>query len=367
MPLPVVGTYHVATFPGWESIVEPQCARMHRSGILAQTERVIVGIVGAIEPARSTIRALLGEKARIHLGGPIENYEFGTLQRLHDDAQNQDFHCWYIHTKGASRPSAERTNWRMRMESIVLDDHLFCRKILGEYDACGPFWRLIGFDQPRPHFSGNFWWANSCYLRSLPSPAHLDTKNRYEAEFWIGRNPAIKVFDCPVPSDPFGKPSAWVGCESVYQRLCEIGDQTAVKCIVDIGVDFGYSTFTFAKDFPSAEVFGISEFDLHGDSESWVLAHLNQFPNLRIIRDVSPTVSLGFSKPIDILHIDGDHAFNSVRSDFDSWSQWVRPGGRVLFHDIEAFASVRSFFDALPGRKKEIKEHHGLGCWFKEA
>lgn len=367
MAPPIIGAYHVATFPGWEPIVAAQCARLIQSGLLARTEYVLVGIVGEFEPARSTIERLLGEKARIYPGGPVSNYEFGTLQLLHSAATEADCYCWYIHTKGVSDLCPNRASWRRRMESVVLDNHAACYELLNEHDACGPFWLMIGFDRPNPHFSGNFWWARSSYLRTLPRPVELHVANRYEAEFWIGKNPAIKVYNWILPSDPYAKPSAWVGLESKYQRLCEIEDPKMIQRAVEIGVDYGYSTFHMAHDFPHAEVYGVSEFLLHQDSEAWVRSHLDFFPNLQIIHGDSVTVGREFGKPIDLLHIDGDHSFEAVKADFENWVQWIRPGGRVMFHDTVTFPTVRAFFDGLPGRKTEIKDHHGLGCWFKET
>lgn len=39
-------------------------------------------------------------------------------------------------------------------------------------------------------------------------------------------------------------------------------------------------------------------------------------------------------RPLDVLFIDGDHSYAGVRADFQEYSQLVRPGGLIGFHDI---------------------------------
>lgn len=366
MSEPVLGAYHIATFPGWESLVIEQCVRLKESGLLARTSEVLVGIVGYLEPARTTVEALLGDKARVSAGGPLSNYEFATLDLLYRASHQRAFRAWYIHTKGVSSLNAAAAKHRKQMELVVIDNHAACAELLREYDACGSGWQLTGFGQPNPHFAGNFWWARASYLRTLPRPVELDVRNRYEAEFWIGKNPAIKVFEMVCPSDPFARPSAWIGLETKYRDLCAIRDPFEVACVVDVGVEYGFSTFHLARDFPQAVVFGVSDFRSPSDSETWVRSHLRLFPNLTIVRGNSSSVGRTFGRPIDLLHLDADHSYEGVSQDFENWQPWVRPGGRVLFHDTETFSGVRSFFDNLPGRKTELKQHHGLGCWFKD-
>ncbi|HEU4975489.1 MAG TPA: class I SAM-dependent methyltransferase [Baekduia sp.] len=45
-------------------------------------------------------------------------------------------------------------------------------------------------------------------------------------------------------------------------------------------------------------------------------------------------------EPLDFLFIDGDHTYDGVKADFESYSQLVRPGGLVGFHDISAPVSA---------------------------
>ena len=52
---------------------------------------------------------------------------------------------------------------------------------------------------------------------------------------------------------------------------------------------------------------------------------------------------------LDILHIDGDHSYEGVKSDFLTYSPLVKKGGLVIFHDIcehaaETGCNVRKFW-----------------------
>ncbi|MGE4297669.1 MAG: class I SAM-dependent methyltransferase [Desulfovibrionaceae bacterium] len=60
--------------------------------------------------------------------------------------------------------------------------------------------------------------------------------------------------------------------------------------------------------------------------------------------------------PIDVLFIDGGHTFIDVYTDFALWARFLRPGGKVLFHDYDPPArggvphlGVRLFCDTLRG------------------
>ncbi len=50
----------------------------------------------------------------------------------------------------------------------------------------------------------------------------------------------------------------------------------------------------------------------------------------------SHDVASGWSAPIDLLFVDGDHAEAAVRRDWDDWHGFVAPGGHVLLHDARA-------------------------------
>jgi hypothetical protein len=104
----------------------------------------------------------------------------------------------YIHTKGLvngfDNPCI--SDWIDYMLYFVVEQMSSCIKhITDGYDAVGVDWVEI----PNKHFSGNFWWSSSDYVKSLPD---IDPPNfwvngcpshRHLAEFWIGaNNPKVK-------------------------------------------------------------------------------------------------------------------------------------------------------------------------------
>jgi predicted O-methyltransferase YrrM len=46
-------------------------------------------------------------------------------------------------------------------------------------------------------------------------------------------------------------------------------------------------------------------------------------------------------KTLDFLFIDGDHSYEGVKKDFEMYSQFVKKGGLIGFHDIETNKNVR--------------------------
>ena len=129
-------------------------------------------------------------------------FELPTLLKLWEycnQTKKNEIVC-YIHTKGVSTPNAKnRRLWRETLNYWVLrrwQDNLV---LLKKFDTSGArrfTFKHGGFELP--HYSGNFWWANSDYVRSLPDPDSYSKKfeptyspdgtdpKRFACEFWIG-------------------------------------------------------------------------------------------------------------------------------------------------------------------------------------
>jgi predicted O-methyltransferase YrrM len=60
-----------------------------------------------------------------------------------------------------------------------------------------------------------------------------------------------------------------------------------------------------------------------------------------------------WSKPIDVLWIDGDHSFEGVKGDYDLFSPFVKKNGLMLFHDsaMEGVKKTISMIDPVLFKK----------------
>lgn len=67
---------------------------------------------------------------------------------------------------------------------------------------------------------------------------------------------------------------------------------------------------------------------------------------------------------LDFLFIDGGHDYKTVKSDYDNYSKFVKPGGIIVLHDIMGLEEVRKFWNELKVsniRYKEICDKNGWG------
>ena len=90
----------------------------------------------------------------------------------------------YLHTKGLSytNPDVKKNveAWVRYLDLYVINKWKECVESLKDNDSAGGFY----VEDPK-HFQGNFWWANSDYIKNLPklTPDNIENYNR--GEFWI--------------------------------------------------------------------------------------------------------------------------------------------------------------------------------------
>ena len=169
--------------------------------------------------------------------------------------------------------------------------------------------------------------------------------------------------------------SAWKGHRVFAEWVVNTMNPTT---IVELGVDYGYSSFVFAsallKKNPDGRVFGIDHFK--GDEQTGVrntrpqvegLQKTHGLTNLTLISSDFSEAAATWTTPIDILHIDGLHTYDAVRRDYDTWSKFLSPNGVILFHDIHVpnpSYEVKQLFDELTdGYRIEFKHSAGLGVY----
>lgn len=166
-------------------------------------------------------------------------------------------------------------------------------------------------------------------------------------------------------------PSAWKGHKSFALWLAS---RRSGAVIVDLGVDFGFSTYCFAASGAN-QVFGIDSFegDEHAgfrNTQSAVetFIHRLRLKNITILKGYFQEVGNRWTRGIDILQIDGRHNYEDVSEDFRSWVRFLNPGGIVLLHDTcVGHFGVRRFFDEIDLPKTNFWNAFGLGLISKDA
>ena len=120
------------------------------------------------------------------------------------------------------------------------------------------------------------------------------------------------------------------------------------ETVVELGSHYGVSLFSFCEAAEALKTdtfcFGIDSWQ--GDEHSGTYGEevyakvsreqmLHHPSRCRLVRSSFDEASAYFGQEsIDILHIDGLHTYEAVRHDYETWSPMLRPGGVILFHDI---------------------------------
>jgi hypothetical protein len=147
-------------------IFAEQMARLESSGLAGAMRSLTITLAGD----RSLVYNDLpfADKIKI-LPAPIaKEGEFYTLFEILRRAQEEDFYALYFHAKGCTHGPDNHNikDWRELMEYFLLDQWSKAVEALKTNDTVG----VNNSTWPVPHYSGNFWWARSAYLRHLPNP-----------------------------------------------------------------------------------------------------------------------------------------------------------------------------------------------------
>jgi len=183
-----------------------------------------------------------------------------------------------------------------------------------------------------------------------------------------GRQDPAALYD--FASDPFGGALNPLQVRSEFLDLLGLLAEQRPRRVLEIGTATG-GTLLLLCHAAASDALLISV-DLPGGPfgagwPGWQLPLLRAFPlpgqRLELLRANShdPAVlervrGLLGGDPLDFLFIDGDHRYEGVKQDFETYGSLVRPGGLVAVHDI----SVHPFGLAgeVPRFWQEIRPHH---------
>lgn len=195
--------------PSAVEIIREQMDALERTGLLASADHFEVGVNGGSE-SLVAVSMLIPNKAKITFHGLDSRNENSTIRLIEQWLPGHPgWYVLYFHSKGATWPYDDplRAPWkRCMMRHCVLNWRRCVLDLKSGFDAAGCHWFIPPITpSPQRIFAGNFFWAKSDYLATLPSITQRarikmsglkSHDSRYESEVWIGNGPRIpKVMD----------------------------------------------------------------------------------------------------------------------------------------------------------------------------
>lgn len=197
--------------PMAQRIVREQMDQMNASGLTEAAQKIFVGINGGVE-SEALADQLLPHKAERIMHGLDSRAENLTLVALEFwVATHPGWDVLYFHSKGATHDADSTYGnnvsapWRRAMMKYLVTQWSQCVKDLETVESVGCHFMRGLADGSQNIWAGNFWWATSDFLATVPSIFLRDrikvsgianVESRYEAEVWIGNGklPTVKEY-----------------------------------------------------------------------------------------------------------------------------------------------------------------------------
>jgi hypothetical protein len=210
--------FHICCMNNYAQVTQEILNSIVDSGLYDDCDRIYYSLLG--EPTDSFLRTLqtYSKLECVYTSYDITEFEYPLLTYLQDFAQHNDAYLFYFHTKGVSQPyDLLKSKWRERLIDKNINEYKKCISFLNKgcnVSGCG--WKEHPSDTSiqtpyyiftHSHFSGNFFWANSNYIKKLPLLWEIEKNLRFKkllsehdreyyrltCEMWIGMSSRIYV------------------------------------------------------------------------------------------------------------------------------------------------------------------------------
>lgn len=185
--------FHCYCFGSYASVLYNKYKKINNSELLKNIDNFYVIVSNTQERHKDFLQqfSTLSNKIKIiNLPNPVFNDESDTLnfilQKSNDSSTNR--RILYLHTKGVTHShQLVKKNvdaWVEYLDLYNIHKWKECVDALDTNDVAGG---LYESSHPK-HFSGNFWWANTNYIKTLPEITEKNYKLFNRGEFWILSN-----------------------------------------------------------------------------------------------------------------------------------------------------------------------------------
>jgi len=184
---------HTANIPGFNLRISQFIDTIVSSGLYDNINILYICYVGTNDMTIDEKYKNLHKINIINVSNNLLDYELPTLQYLYEYCLKYSNHnILYIHTKNIGKAINDCIEDQIKYMLYFLvnkwEDSV--NLLTNGHNTCGVDLR----DEPTLHYSGNFWWAKSDYIKTLPSPIEFGDLNKYpnklnsirhNQEFWL--------------------------------------------------------------------------------------------------------------------------------------------------------------------------------------
>jgi len=151
--------FHICCVNNWKEVVKYLLFNIKVSGLYDKIDEIRCVILGEYD------NSLFDPKIKIiYKDLNIGLYEKKIMNLIYEDSLKDNFNILYIHSKGVTKPyNIHIKKWVEYMTYFVISKHEICLEKLIENDTVGVNYQ----DEPKRHYSGNFWWSKSSHIKLL--------------------------------------------------------------------------------------------------------------------------------------------------------------------------------------------------------
>jgi len=188
--VPIYIFYHIGAIDkDYQTIVNDQVLLLRNTGLYQRADRIFYSIVGNLNVNLPSKFECVYKESKFEIG------ELPMIEIIRNKAKQENFKCLYFHTKGSSsnyqnHKRENQESWRKYLEYFCIEKWKANLMLLETYDTVGTSLILSNIRWYKNHYAGNFWWANSSYLKKLSNVNDIDSEGKFKAEMWLLSNKA---------------------------------------------------------------------------------------------------------------------------------------------------------------------------------
>ena len=183
---------HVCCINNWKDILGALLYKIKDSLLYDKIKEIRCGIIGDYSSG-----ANLFDDPKIvilYISNNIKLYEINTINSAYEGAEKENCNILYLHTKGVSYNGNNNcvNEWTNYISYFNIYKSDMCINLLKIHDCVGVNMQENMKEKVPLHYSGNFWWATSQYLRKLNKCGRVDENkqdccltDKNNHEFWL--------------------------------------------------------------------------------------------------------------------------------------------------------------------------------------